>query len=160
MQDMLVSLITLPEISTLENKLLSRNSIVIRRPIAPEKKLLVQWVENTFGNYWASETDVAFSKHPIRCFVAQTKSKPIGFSCYDTTSRGFFGPTGVDSAYRGIGVGKILLVKALKAMREMNYGYAIIGGVGPAAYYEKTIGATLIEGSEKNIYNHLLKNNE
>ena len=72
----------------------------------------------------------------------------------------FLVQTGVDSAYRGIGVGKILLVKALKAMREMNYGYAIIGGVGPAAYYEKTIGATLIEGSEKNIYNHLLKNNE
>ncbi|MCK7506256.1 MAG: hypothetical protein MZV70_20760 [Desulfobacterales bacterium] len=32
-------------------------------------------------------------------------------------------------------------------MRDDGYAYAIIGGVGPAAYYAKTVGATLIEGS-------------
>ena len=31
-------------------------------------------------------------------------------------------------------------------MRDAGYAYAIIGGVGPAEYYARTVGATLIEG--------------
>jgi hypothetical protein len=42
-------------------------------------------------------------------------------------------------------------------MREMGYGYAIIGGVGPAEFYEKAVGAKIIEGSEISIYQHLLR---
>jgi hypothetical protein len=37
-------------------------------------------------------------------------------------------------------------------MRDDVYAYAIIGGVGPEAYYAKTVGATLIEGSSPGIY--------
>ena len=37
-------------------------------------------------------------------------------------------------------------------MRDDGYAYAIIGGVGPAEYYAKTVGATLIEGSSPGIY--------
>ena len=39
----------------------------------------------------------------------------------------------------------------------MGYGYAIIGGVGPAEFYEKAVGATLIEGSEISIYENLIR---
>jgi hypothetical protein len=39
----------------------------------------------------------------------------------------------------------------------MGYGYAIIGGVGPAEFYEKAVGAKIIEGSEISIYQHLLR---
>jgi hypothetical protein len=41
-------------------------------------------------------------------------------------------------------------------MRQAGYGYAIIGGVGPADFYVKTVGATPIEGSEPGIYRGLL----
>jgi hypothetical protein len=41
-------------------------------------------------------------------------------------------------------------------MREQGFGYAIIGGVGPAAYYTKAVGAALIESSEPGIYRGLL----
>jgi hypothetical protein len=34
----------------------------------------------------------------------------------------------------------------------MGYAYAIIGGVGPAAFYEKVCGAFVIPGSERGIY--------
>jgi hypothetical protein len=40
-------------------------------------------------------------------------------------------------------------------MREMGYGYAIIGGVGPAEFYEKVCGATVISGSEVGVYRPL-----
>jgi len=41
-------------------------------------------------------------------------------------------------------------------MREMGYAYAVIGGVGPAAFYEKVCGAFLIPGSEIGVYGTLL----
>jgi len=34
--------------------------------------------------------------------------------------------------------------------------YAIIGGIGPAAFYEKTVGAVLIENSTSGIYKDFL----
>lgn len=58
---------------------------------------------------------------------------------------------------RGKGIGKVLLVKSLESLREMGYAYAIIGGVGPAEFYEKAVRAKTIEGSEINIYQNLLR---
>jgi len=49
-----------------------------------------------------------------------------------------------------------LLLRSLRAMRDEGYVYAIIGGVGPAEFYEKCVGATLIEGSTPGIYRDLL----
>ena len=41
-------------------------------------------------------------------------------------------------------------------MRANGYAYAIIGGVGPAEYYRKSVGARLIEGSNPGIYKGIL----
>ena len=41
-------------------------------------------------------------------------------------------------------------------MREMEYAYAIVGGVGPASYYEKVVNAEIIVDSEKSIHQNLL----
>lgn len=41
-------------------------------------------------------------------------------------------------------------------MRSQGYGYAIIGGVGPADFYAETVGATPIEGSDPGIYRGML----
>jgi hypothetical protein len=41
-------------------------------------------------------------------------------------------------------------------MRQEGFGYAIIGGVGPADFYVKTVGAIAIEDSEPGIYRDLL----
>jgi hypothetical protein len=45
-----------------------------------------------------------------------------------------------------------LTLAALAAMRASGYAYAIIGGVGPSAFYAKVAGATPIEGSTPGIY--------
>nr|WP_321411849.1 GNAT family N-acetyltransferase [uncultured Allomuricauda sp.] len=157
MQDMLVRLLELPDTSKEENILFEKESIIFRKPIAPEKSIIVQWVNKHFSKNWADETEAAFSALPINCFIAQREQEILGFACYESTFKNFFGPTGVLQTERGKGIGKILLVKSLLGLRDMGYAYAIIGGVGPASYYEKVVDATIIEKSEKSIYQNLLK---
>ncbi|WP_291778877.1 GNAT family N-acetyltransferase [Cecembia sp.] len=160
MKDMLVRLLDLPDISKMEEKL-RRENIIIRRPIPPEKSILINWVSTHFGMYWGNEVDVAFSQLPVNCFIAQKGNDILGFACFETTAKNFFGPTGTLESMRGKGIGKTLLVKSLEAMKEMGYAYAIIGGVGPAEFYKNTVGATPIKGSEISVYQNLLrKNNE
>jgi len=45
-------------------------------------------------------------------------------------------------------------------MAGMGYGYAIIGGVGPADFYTKVAGAVEIEGSSPGIYRDRLAEGE
>lgn len=151
MQDMLVRLYDLPDQIALAAHLKSAG-IIIRRPLAAEKSLVVDWVKQHFGAGWASETEVSFSYQPITTFIAILGGEIIGFACYDACYRNFFGPTGVAEKYRGRGIGKILLLESLWAMKAQGYAYAIIGGVGPAEFYAKAVGAVMIEGSNPGIY--------
>ena len=151
MSDMLVKLYELPPLVP-ELERLEESGIVVRRAQALEKNLVVRWVDKIFGDNWASECDVAFSQQPITCFIAMVDNRLAGFACHDVAYKNFFGPTGVDEAHRGRGLGKVLLLACLHAMADRGYAYGIIGGVGPAKFYEKTVGAVLIEGSTPGIY--------
>ena len=157
MKDMLVRLMELPDASELEKRLLEKEKIMFRRAITPEKHLVSEWVMEQFGAYWKSEVEVAFSRQPVSCWIAQRGNDILGFACYESTARNFFGPTGTKETERGKGIGKVLLIKSLESLREMGYAYAIIGGVGPVEFYEKAVGAKLIEGSEVSIYQNLLR---
>lgn len=156
MKDMLVRLLALPDCKEEEQKL-HQEGIVFRRPIPPEKSFVEDWVMDNFGQYWKNEVSAAFSHLPVHCFIAQKENEILGFACFEATAKNFFGPTGTLPSMRGKGIGKILLIKSLEALREMGYAYAIIGGVGPAEFYTHTVGASIIEGSEVSIYQHLLR---
>lgn len=156
MPDMLVKLYELPPVQpVLEQQ--KAQGIDIRRALPPEKRAVVEWVADKFGNGWASECDVAFSNNPVSCFIAVKDGQLIGFACHDATCRDFFGPTGVDPAFRGKGTGKALLLACLDAMAAQGYAYAIIGGAGPVDFYAKVAGATVIDGSMPGIYKGMLK---
>ena len=157
MKDMLVRLIGLPETSKEEQTLAKKERIVFRRAIAPEKHLVSDWVKAHFGDYWQSEVEVAFARQPVACWIAQREYDILGFACYESTAKNFFGPTGTVENERGKGIGKILLIKALQSLREMGYAYAIIGGVGPSEFYQKAVDAKLIDGSEISIYENLIR---
>jgi predicted GNAT family acetyltransferase len=156
MKDMLVRLMDLPDISDLESKLHNEN-IIFRRPIPPEKSFIKDWVNLHFGTYWSNEVDVAFSYLPVHCYIAQRGQEILGFACYEATAKNFFGPTGTVENLRGKGIGKVLLIKSLQALKEMGYAYAIIGGVGPAEFYKHTVNAVVIEYSEFSIYQNLIR---
>ena len=153
--DMLVKLYALPDSRALYERL-RKAGIAMRRALAPEKHKVIAWVRSNFSEAWASEVEVSFSREPVSCFIAIDKGKIAGFACHDATCPNFFGPTGVDPAARKNGIGAALLFACLEDMRQAGYGYAIIGGVGPADFYVKTVGATPIEGSEPGIYRGLL----
>lgn len=151
--DMLVKLYELPSLSTI---MLSK-TIQIRRALAAEKHLVVAWVEKVFEVGWRSEVEVAFAHQPLAVFIAINDEKHIvGFAAYDATLKGFLGPMGVDPTAQAGGVGRALLLHTLHDMYHSGYGYAIIGGVGPARFYEKTVGAIPIPDSEPGVYAGLL----
>lgn len=156
MPDMLVRLYDLPSPDAALQKL-QAEGVVVKQAIAPEKNIVVPWVEKTFGPGWAGECEAAFSNHPVSCFVAAAEGKMCGFACYDATALDFFGPTGVDAAFRGKGAGRALLLCCLRAMAGKGYGYAIIGGAGPVEFYKKAANAVLIEDSAPGIYKDMLR---
>ncbi|MGE5310787.1 MAG: GNAT family N-acetyltransferase [Nitrospirota bacterium] len=159
MSDMLVKLYDLPEVEPVVRKL-GDQGILIRPAMPSEKHLVVQWVRRTFGAGWASECDVAFSNRPVSCLVATGGGEIVGFCCYESTCKNFFGPMGVAESHRGQGIGKALTLSCLQAMAHMGYAYAIIGGVGPADFYTKVAGAVEIEGSSPGIYRDRLAERE
>lgn len=151
---MLIKLYDLPknckELDELSKK------ISFRRPLAAEKSIVNNWVKKRFGDGWESEVDVSFSRKPITTFIAIEDNQILGFATYDAAYLNFLGPMGVEKSKRKKGLGKALLFLALSSMKEMGYAYAIIGGLGPAKFYEKTYNAKIIEGSDPGIYKGIL----
>lgn len=131
--------------------------VVLRKPIGPEKHLIVDWVKEKFSDAWASEIDAAMSNRPQTCFVAIKQGRPIGFACYDATGLGFFGPIGVEESCRGQGTGKALLLACLLDMKLKGYGYAIVGQTGKFEFYAKAVGAVEIPDSSSSIWKTWMK---
>ena len=155
MHDMLVRLYAMPDPAPALARVVQQG-VSIRRPEIRERTLVADWVRSTFSEGWAEECEAAFAMRPVACFVAIHGDALVGFACHDCTRRNFFGPAGVLASARGQGIGAALTLTALAAMREEGYGYAIIGGVGPAEFYSKVAGATPIDGSTPGIYDFSL----
>ncbi|TVY02960.1 GNAT family N-acetyltransferase [Cohnella terricola] len=151
MADMLVNLLNLPPHEELLSRL-EQEGIRIHRALAPDKHRVVEWVAQHSTRNASGEADVCFARLPVTCYLATRGPDILGFACYDATAPNFFGPTRVLDSEQGKGIGKALLLKSLHSMREAGYVYAIIGGVGPAEFYEKTVGAFLIPDSTPGIY--------
>lgn len=154
MPDMLARLYDLPDAAPLRERVAGAG-FRIRRADPWDRLRLREFIRANFQELWAIEADRAFSNTPITCHLAITGRQIAGFAVYESTRRGYFGPTGVREDLRGNGLGAALLLACLESMREMGYGYAIIGGVGPIAFYEKIVGAFVIPGSDPGVYNTL-----
>jgi len=155
MPDMLVKLYELPEMNDVLSQVYG-HGIEIRRAMAPDKKRILAWIGEHSTQGAVGEADVCFSHTPISLFLATRGNEIVGFACYNATAPNFFGPTRVLESEQKKGIGKALLLKSLHALQSQGYAYAIIGGVGPQQFYEKVVGATLIEGSKPGIYKDYL----
>jgi hypothetical protein len=161
--DLLVRLYALPAV---EPRLtaLSGKGVTIRRALASERHVVVEWARQHGSAGWASECEVAFAHQPIGCFVAveaparasagypTAPETLLGFACIDATARGYFGPQCVRADRRRGGVGAALLLTALHAMAADGYGYAIVGWAAELDFYRRVAGAEPISGSEPGLY--------
>lgn len=154
MHDMLVRLYALPDLAPALARC-AGHGIAIRRALTAEKADVIEWVRRHFPRAEA-ETAAGFARLPVACFIAIRAQAMLGFACFDATAPNFFGPEGVAEIARGQGVGAALLLAALHAQRAQGYAYAIIGGVGPAAFYAKVAGAVDIADSTPGIYAGIL----
>jgi GNAT superfamily N-acetyltransferase len=150
MPDLLVPLYRLPALPALPT------GITVRRAFAFERSRTRRFIARHFSEGWADEAEAAFARLPITCWIAVHERKIVGFACVEATARGFFGPTGVDPAFRSQGIGAALLIAALHGLKEHGYAYGIIGGAGPVAFYEKSVGAIPIPESSPGIYTDML----
>ena len=162
MPDMLVKLYDLPDASARE-RALKDAGIAIKRVMTPDYGKVFRFIQANFSEGWAYEACSAIARVPGGLFAAVRErdgggrgGEILGFAAYDATARGFFGPTGVLETERHAGIGTVLLLRCLRAMREDGYVYAIIGSAGPVDYYRKVCGATVIEGSSPGIYSDLI----
>lgn len=155
MGDLLVRLYDLPDIAS-EAKVKAAG-ITVRRALPPERHVVTAWVGKHFSPFWVSEVEAAMSHLPVTCWVAIRDNQLLGFACHDATAKGFFGPTGVDAAARGQGIGEALLIATLRGMREAGYAYGVIGGAGPVEFYQKRLDAMVIPKSEPGIYREMLR---
>ena len=151
MPDMLVNLLRLPPLDVSLDEMRGAG-LVVRRAQPWELTPVREFVAREFSQNWADEISVGFVRQPVTVYVALREGRLAGFAAYECTRKNFFGPTGVVEAERGRGVGRALLLACLWGLRESGYAYAIIGGVGPAAFYERAVGATLIPDSSPGVY--------
>ena len=151
MPDMLVNLLRLPPPDPALEELRGQG-LVVRRAGAWELTPVREFVAREFGRAWADEISAGFARRPVTVFVALREGRLKGFAAYECTRRNFFGPTGVLEAERGRGLGRALLLASLHGLRELGYAYAVIGGVGPAGFYERAVGARLIPDSSPGVY--------
>ena len=150
MPDLLVSLLKLPAIK-------ESREFIVRRAQPFELSCVRDFVATNFSTSWADEISVGFARQPVSVYIATIQREIVGFSAYECTRRGFFGPTGVVEAAQHKGIGRSLLLASLWGLREMGYVYGIIGAAGPVNFYQRTVGAIIIPDSEPGIYVDLLK---
>ena len=154
MADMICSLVEIPPLHGLLETLREKHSITIRRPNPWEAEKTREFILRHFSAGWSQEAAIAFTHQPVTAFIALHENKDIvGFACYECTRKDYFGPTGVDPAWQGKGIGRALFLAALIGLRELGYTYAIIGDAGPVEFYRKTVGAKEIGfGDGRGIY--------
>jgi len=91
-----------------------------RRLLVP----LLQFAENKFGPDWARAVRDGLLRGgpPERVLVAHAGDQVIGYCMYGLYDRPVerFGPFGVDPAWRGKGIGKLLLYLCLQEMRRQG----------------------------------------
>lgn len=153
MPDMLTRLYDLPDLAPYEAKV--REAGLLVRRAEPWDRETMHSFAGQFGELWPVEADRAYLQTPITGYVAMRGAEMCGFGVYECTRRGYFGPTGVREEMRGKGVGALILLRCLASMWEMGYAYAVIGGVGPAKFYEKVCDAFVIPGSAVGVYQPL-----
>ena len=157
MADMLVKLYPLPTAPGLEDALREKG-VTIKKALAPDMSKIIAFTEENGHPGWADEIRVCFMNQPPSIYIAVKDKQIIGFGCYESTARGFFGPTLVAESARRQGIGKILLLKCMESLRELGYAYAFIGWPAKDAiqFYHEATGGMMIPDDGYGVYSRMI----
>ncbi|NUO80699.1 GNAT family N-acetyltransferase [candidate division KSB1 bacterium] len=127
-----------------EEAKLREQGFEIRRAIMGDK----DYVRALLQQHWAAwipEVERTLLNYPISLHLAWHNHKVVAFSAYDgnNLNTGWFGPMGTDPAYRGSGLGGILLKRCLADIKAQGHRLAIIPWIGPYRFYAHHSGANI-----------------
>lgn len=107
---------------------------------------LYEFIKSNFNKNWADNIRKGIDKDRSTVFIALINDDIVGFAGYDVigTQVGVFGPMGVEKSSRKKNIGKGLLDRCLKDMKEIGYKEVIINEAGPIEFYEKMCDAKLL----------------
>lgn len=122
---------------------LAREGICLRRATADDAQALDAFFSRDFGAFWRFEAELALRNTPATLHLAFRDGQVLGFAAHSTQNRewGFFGPMGTTPTARGLGIGRVLLLRCLEDLRRAGHSTAIIPWVGPIRFYARACGA-------------------
>lgn len=130
--------------TTAEETRLAADGFSIRRLGLADRPALGEWVRAEWGPIWQWEALSTYANEPISAFVALKDAKLCAFACYGTSSfQNVFGPTGTAEDQRWKGLGRVLLLRCLRDMREQGFARAEISWVGPISFYARAANAVI-----------------
>jgi mycothiol synthase len=128
-----------------DERRLALAGITVRRATSSELGPVVAWLRSgPWGqSAWPDEVALALGSEPARCHLARRDDDYVGFACHGVVRPGRFGPMGTMPAERQHGIGSVLLRRCLADIRSAGGSQAVIGWVGPARFYARTVGARM-----------------
>jgi predicted N-acetyltransferase YhbS len=123
---------------------LRRQGFDVRRAIMGDRDETFEFVQRHWAA-WIPEVERALMNYPISLHLALQQDQIVAFSAYDgnNLNTGWFGPMGTDPAYRGHGLGGVLLQRCLADIKAQGHRLAIIPWVGPHGFYLHYAGARI-----------------
>jgi mycothiol synthase len=116
---------------------LASQGVFIRRATEQDLPAIAGFFQRTFGDDWRVETTLAMTREPPAVHLALKGSDIVGFAAHSGMNRewGNFGPMGIVDEMRGLGIGRILLYRCMKDLKDAGHTSAVIPWVGPYRFY-------------------------
>jgi len=126
-------------IKRLEERLVD-NGMVFTLVNPTDRERLRDWVLEKFGSGWSYEAERAIGRAGAGVWVAEDATGTIAFSVFGSLENHWFGPIGVVEEKRKMGVGSVMLFKALDSLANLGIPKVIIPWTGHLFFYTQIPG--------------------
>jgi hypothetical protein len=122
---------------------LRANGVTVRRLVESDRRLIAPWL-TAWGGTWGREVLSTLGRDDAGTYIAvlhdgAEDAEYVGFASYGVNRAGWFGPMGTGGPLRKLGIGGVLLRRALADLRAEGHATAQICWVGPVAFYARTV---------------------
>ena len=122
---------------------LARDGFTFHRADAAVAAELVAFIERDWP-IWRDEVPLALANDPSSMFYCRHAGRIVAYAAYDVAMfPGTFGSMGTDPAFRGRGLGAVLLRLCLADMQNKRYPRCEIAWVGPVGFYARQVNACI-----------------